>query len=66
MKGRVAVLSVTTGVTTTRPGAMKVRCDRDYASLLKSCYRDKFFVDWRNGIMTVTRPMIDLACICEE
>ena len=45
---------------------MKVRCDRDYASFLKSRYRDKFFVDWQNGIMTVTRPMIDLACICEE
>ncbi|HME00507.1 MAG TPA: hypothetical protein VKM93_24640 [Terriglobia bacterium] len=45
---------------------MKVRCDRDYASFLKSCYRNKFLVDWDNGIMTVTKPMIDLACICEE
>ncbi|MGO9272626.1 MAG: hypothetical protein ACLQOO_20730 [Terriglobia bacterium] len=45
---------------------MKVRCDRDYASFLQSCYRYKFFVDWQNGIMTVTKPMIDLACICEE
>jgi hypothetical protein len=45
---------------------MRVRCDRDYASFLKSCCRDKFFVDWQNGIMTVTRPMIDLAFICVE
>jgi len=45
---------------------MKVRCDRDYASFVKSCYRDKLFVDWQNGIMTVTRPMIDLAFICVE
>jgi len=45
---------------------MKVRCDREYASFLKRFYRDKFLVDWQNGIMTVTKPMIDLACICEE
>ncbi|MGO9274374.1 MAG: hypothetical protein ACLQOO_29775 [Terriglobia bacterium] len=64
--GAVARQKKTIGVTTTRPGAMKVRCDRDYASFLMSRYQGKFLVDWRNGIMNVTRPMIDLAGICEE
>jgi len=45
---------------------MKVRCDRDYALFLKVSYRNRFFVDWQNGIMTVTRPMFDLSGICEE
>jgi len=54
------------GNSVSRRWTMKVRCDRDYASFLKSCYRNKFFVDWQNGIMTVTKPMINLACLCEE
>jgi hypothetical protein len=45
---------------------MKVRCDRDYALFLKSRYHDRFFVEWHNGIMTLTRPMMELTCICEE
>jgi hypothetical protein len=45
---------------------MKVRCERGYAAFLKNCYRNKFFVDWQNGIMTVTKLMVDLTCICEE
>jgi hypothetical protein len=45
---------------------MKVKCDRDYASFLKGRYHGRWLIEWRNGVMTVTMPALDLSGICEE
>ena len=45
---------------------MKVKCDCNYASFLKTKYRDRLFIRWQDGLMTVTKLTLDLSFICEE
>lgn len=45
---------------------MKVKCDSVYATFLRNKYRDRAWVRWENGLMTVVWLTFDLSGICEE
>ena len=45
---------------------MIVKCDSMYATFFRIKYRDRVWVRWENGLMTVVWLTIDLSGICEE
>ena len=45
--------------------SMKVKCDSVYATFLGNKYKDRVWVRWDKGLMTVWLTL-DLSGICEE